>query len=92
MGRGPSYDRTVVVPSGAYMEQTTGTGVRRTAGFGFKGTPFLEPRDVSFAAIQVREGQTTGSATGFLMDDNGKNHSHPLPGRSCRATQRRAVR
>ncbi|HSR68204.1 MAG TPA: hypothetical protein VLU25_09700 [Acidobacteriota bacterium] len=76
-GRGPTFDRTVVVPSGAYLKQTPGTGIRHTmgkAGVGFAGTPYLEPKDVSFAEIQVREGQATADATGFLSADDNKEH------------------
>lgn len=70
---GPSQDeyrdvsRTIVAPSGAYMQQASGTGVRHVSGYisvGFKGSIWLEPKNVSFVNMQLREGTVKGVGSG----------------------------
>jgi hypothetical protein len=76
-GNGPDTNLTIVAPSGAYMVQAPGTGIwhtQNTASVGFKGHPYLEPKDVSFKNIEFREGTCTATASGFYAYQNGDVH------------------
>ena len=68
----------VIEPSGVMIEQKAGTGIRHTTNTvscGFKGTPYIQPDDVSFNTISVHEGATNGVATGYLAPKNGEPHA-----------------
>jgi len=68
---------TVVEPSGAMIEQEAGTGIRHTTNTvscGFKGRPYIQPDDVSFKNIAIREGTVAGVASGYLAPKNGEPH------------------
>lgn len=59
------------------MVQEPGTGIRHTMGLvgvGFKGRPYLEPRNVSFSNLTFREGTATGTGSGFYSSLNGLTH------------------
>ena len=76
-----TVDIPVIAPVSAYMAQVAGTGLCHRAGtasVGFRGTPFILPADVSFSAIQFREGTATGIGTGSFSGSNGD--PHPLGG------------
>ncbi len=87
-GLGPSSPITVIAPSGAYQVQSPGTNVAHLSGTcsaGFKAITYLTPKNVSFSFIEVREGATTASATGWLAPANGTPHSigNWLPVANC---------
>jgi hypothetical protein len=66
-GRGPSYTRTVITPSGGYMIQKPGTGIRHThntCSCGFLGISYITPKEVSFTNLQTREGSCYATASG----------------------------
>ena len=68
---------TVVEPSGFVMEQAPGTNLRHTAGrpdCGFKGKMILQPDDVSFENIEVRELNSFSTASGFYAPFNHITH------------------
>ena len=61
--------RGVVAPSSITMRHTPGRGkfhVRDTASTGFKGDPYLLPKDVSFSAIEVKEFSAVGRGDGYF--------------------------
>ncbi len=67
----------VVEPDGAVIEQRPGSGiwhVQGTPSAGFQGSPYISPFDVSFTAIQVREGAANGTGTGYYSFKNGNPH------------------
>ncbi len=69
---------TVVEPSGAIIEQEPGTGVWHIQGqpsCGFKGRPYIQPDDVSFENIEIREGEVNAVCTGYFTYQNGLLHS-----------------
>lgn len=77
LGEAVKIDFNVVEPSGVVMEQETGTGVLHIQGkpsAGFVGRAFIEPLDVSFTKIEIREGQCAGIGTGYYFYQNGANH------------------
>lgn len=66
----------VIQPSGAVMRKDS-RAVKHTRnywGVGFCGESFLRPTDVSFRALQIKEGRTTAVASGFLASRNGRVH------------------
>lgn len=68
---------TVVEPDGAVIEQFPGSGiwhVQGTPSAGFYGAPYISPFDVSFKAIQVREGGGVSIGTGYYFPDSGRQH------------------
>ncbi|MGO9094222.1 MAG: hypothetical protein ACLQGV_03280 [Bryobacteraceae bacterium] len=68
---------TVVEPASLTMVQSSGTGIRHVKGrpsCGFKGQPYLHPDDVNFNCIQVREMNSTLSATGYFRRLDGTTH------------------
>ena len=71
-----THNIRVIQPSGAVMQKDS-RDVKHTHNFwgvGFCGESFLRPTDVSFRALQVREGRTTAVASGFLAGRNGVVH------------------
>jgi phage baseplate assembly protein gpV len=67
----------VVEPTGFVMEQAPGTGLKHTSGrpdCGFKGQMFLQPIDVSFEDIEVRELNSNSTANGFYAPFNNITH------------------
>jgi len=68
----------VLEPSGQIIEQEPGTGVwhiQGTVSCGFIGRAYVQPTDVSFQYIEVREGTVNGSATGYLSPKANETHS-----------------
>jgi hypothetical protein len=79
--RGPTYDKTIVAPTSAYMQQQPHTKiyhVQGTCSVGFLGEAFLLPKDVSFSGTQFLEGEAAGIGTGYFASINGE--IHPLGG------------
>ncbi|MDI6810042.1 MAG: hypothetical protein QME66_13940, partial [Candidatus Eisenbacteria bacterium] len=67
----------VVEPTGQVIEQEPGTKIRHVQGVvscGFKGRAYVQPADVSFENIDVREGDVAGIAAGYLAVKNGEPH------------------
>ena len=76
-GTGPTYSRSVIKPSGGYMEPY-GTGLLHTVNTwscGWKGDVYLLPKNVSFTNMQFREGSCNATATGWLAPYNGLPHA-----------------
>jgi hypothetical protein len=71
---------TVVAPASLTIEQKDGTGIHHTPNqpdCGFLGQPYVQPDDVSFINIDVREMNSACSAEGYFKPFNGQNH---MPG------------
>jgi type VI secretion system secreted protein VgrG len=67
----------VVEPSSFLMEQAAGTRVKHTSGrpdCGFLATLFLQPPDVSFENVEVREQNSASAATGFYLPFHNISH------------------
>ncbi|MGI9105882.1 MAG: DUF4114 domain-containing protein [Pyrinomonadaceae bacterium] len=80
-GRGPTYERTIVAPTSAYMQQQPHTKiyhVQGTCSVGFLGEAFLLPKDVSFSGLLFLEGEAVGIGTGYFASIN--DEVHPLGG------------
>ena len=72
-----NYTRSVIAPSGGYMIQKPGTGIRHTVNTcsaGFLGISYITPNNVSFTNLQTREGYCTATASGFYAYKNGQVH------------------
>jgi hypothetical protein len=72
------YQKDIVLPSGGYMIQKPGTGVRHivdTCSAGFLGISYITPKNVSFTNLQTREGTCNGTGYGFYSYLNGWPHS-----------------
>jgi hypothetical protein len=68
---------TVKEPDDLNVEQIPGTCVwheHNKASVGFKGDFFITPADVSFRAIEQREGHCVGVGIGYFAGDNGQVH------------------
>jgi hypothetical protein len=68
---------TVVEPSGLLYEQEAGTGIYHVQGVpsvGFKGRPYVQPVDVSFYNVEMREESVAAVATGYFAYQNGQIH------------------
>jgi hypothetical protein len=69
---------TVVEPSTAIIDREPGTGichVQGTPSAGFKGRPFVQPDDVSFENVEIREGLAVGVGTGHFRVVDGLCHA-----------------
>jgi hypothetical protein len=78
-GRTCSIDFEVFTPI-AHMRRRLDTTVRHTKGrptCGFIADLFLEPKEVSFGALTVREEDSTGTGAGFYASYNGTGHRWP---------------
>ena len=76
-GKTFSASFTVVEPSGVIIEQEQGTGIWHIQGIpscGFKGRPYIQPDDVSFENIQIREGEVNAVCSGYFLYENGFPH------------------
>jgi hypothetical protein len=74
-----SIEFTVLLPV-AHMRQQPDTKTRHSKGrptCGFIADLFLEPKEVSFAALKVREQDSLGTAGGFYLPFNGEGHRMP---------------
>ncbi len=68
---------TVIEPSGATIDRAPGTGIHHVHGTpsaGFRGQPFIQPDDVSFENIEIREGSVAGVGTGHFSSVHGRVH------------------
>lgn len=68
----------VIEPSGGLIEQEPGTGVWHIQGVptcGFKGRPYIQPDDVSFQNIYIREGSVNAVTTGYFSYQGSPNHT-----------------
>jgi len=68
---------TVVEPSGVLIEQVPGTHVWHRHGVpsvGFQGLWYIQPVDVSFEGIVVREKHCAAVCTGYFTPQNGQDH------------------
>ena len=73
-----SYNKSTTPPSGGYMIQKPGTGVRHTVNTcsaGFLGISYITPKNVSFTNLETREGYCLGIGTGFYSSFNGDPHA-----------------
>ncbi len=67
----------VVEPSTAIIDREPGTGichVHGTPSAGFKGRPFVQPDDVSFENVEIRESLAVGVGTGHFRVVDGMVH------------------
>lgn len=85
----------VVEPNGAVIDQFPNTGIWHINGVpsvGFRGSPYISPFDVSFTAIEVREGAAPGVGTGYYSFLNGTPHPNGgwvgvIPGTAARPSK-----
>lgn len=90
-GKRKSYNQTIVAPSSGYLARFPGSGIYHRQNFasvGFHGLVYMQPMDVSFSNIQMREGTTTGTGSGFYTFLDGTPHatSSWFPIGNCSAT------
>jgi hypothetical protein len=67
---------SVVAPHDAVMRKDARPvkHTRNTSSVGFCGETLLRPADVSFSALDFREGATNAIATGYMSNSNGRAH------------------
>jgi hypothetical protein len=72
-----SIQFTIVEPTDVTAEQVPGTNVWHRHGtptVGFKANWFVQPADVSFEGITVREKHCAAVCTGYFLPQNGQDH------------------
>ena len=78
-GHGKNYDKTVVAPTYRFARSRFETGIYHIYhqhGIMFKGEYFVDPKNVSFTNIEVREGTSTPAVgTGYFEPVNGDVHT-----------------
>ncbi len=82
LGSSFTVEFTVIEPTGAMMERAPGTGIYHRSGtpsVGFLGKPFIQPADVSFQNIKIREKHCAAVTTGYFGHQAGLDHD-PDPG------------
>jgi len=75
-----TYEIEVIKPDGVIMEREPGTGIYHEQGYAicaFKARAYLQPNDVSFKGLRVREGYARAEISGYFSYQKGKSDIHP---------------